>query len=319
MKKTLLMFFFFCFALSLWAQDRTVTGRVVSREDGSSLPGVNVVVKGTTTGTVTDADGKFSILVPSSNSSLMFSFIGLKTSEIAVGDRSTIDIQMESDVTQLAEVVVTGFGSQLKPDLTGNIASVKSKAIEFVPVPTIDAILQGNAAGVYVNSQSGKLGQAVSVRVRGNSSISASNEPLYVVDGVPITTASQSNFGGATNPLVDLNPNDIESMEILKDAAAGAIYGSRAANGVVLITTKKGKSGKTQVTFNYQTGYSESSRRVKFANSEQYATLLLEGAKYLDDANGVPTDDPGSDTEYLNGFFDLNSFGQWAANKTKTY
>ncbi|MCA6409280.1 MAG: TonB-dependent receptor, partial [Cytophagales bacterium] len=282
-------------------------------------PGVNVVVKGTTTGSVTDADGKYSLSVPSSGGALVFSFIGLKTTEIPIGDRTIVDVQLGLDITQLAEVVVTGFGSQLKPDLTGNIASVKTKAIEFVPLPTIDAILQGNAAGVYVNSQSGKLGQAVSVRVRGNSSISASNEPLYVVDGVPITTQSQSNFGGATNPLVDLNPNDIESMEILKDAAAGAIYGSRAANGVVLITTKKGKSGKTQVSFNYQTGFSESTRRVPFANSEQYATLLFEGAKYLDDLNGFPLDDPDSDTQLLNDFFDYNSYGQWAGNKSKTY
>jgi TonB-linked SusC/RagA family outer membrane protein len=319
MKKFLLFCFSFVFVLSAWAQERVITGRVTSQDDGSSLPGVNVVLKGTTTGSVTDADGNYSLSVPSSGGALVFSFIGLKTTEVAIGDRSIVDIQLGLDITQLAEVVVTGFGSQLKPDLTGNIASVKAKDIAFVPLPTIDAILQGNAAGVYVNSQSGKLGQAVSVRVRGNSSISASNEPLYVVDGVPITTQSQSNFGGATNPLVDLNPNDIESMEILKDAAAGAIYGSRAANGVVLITTKKGKSGKTQVTFNYQTGYSESSRRVKFANSEQYATLLLEGAKYLDDANGVPTDDPGSDTQFLNDFFDYNSYGQWAGNKTKTY
>lgn len=322
MKKFLLLCFSFAFVLSAWAQERVITGKVTSSEDGSDLPGVNVVVKGTTIGSVTDADGKYSLGVPSSGANLVFSFIGLKTSEIAIGERSIIDIQLTPDVTQLAEVVVTGFGSQLRPDLTGNIASVKAKDIAFVPLPSIDAILQGNAAGVYVNSQSGKLGQAVSVRVRGNSSISASNEPLYVVDGIPITTGSQSNFGGATNPLVDLNPNDIESLEILKDASAGAIYGARAANGVILITTKKGKAGKTQVTFNYQTGFSESSRRVPFSNSEQYATLLLEGAKYLDDQNGVPTTDPGSDTQFLSGpgeFFDYNSYGQWATDKTKTY
>jgi TonB-dependent starch-binding outer membrane protein SusC len=319
MKKILLFFFSFVFVLSAWAQDRVITGKVTSAEDGSALPGVNVVVKGTTNGAVTDADGKFSLSVPT-NGSLVFSFIGLKTSEVAIGERTIIDVQLGSDITQLNEILVTGFGSQLKPDLTGNIASVKAKDIEFVPVPTVDAILQGKAAGVYVNSQSGKLGQAVSVRVRGNSSISASNEPLYVVDGVPITTQSQSNYGGNTNPLVDLNPNDIESLEILKDAAAGAIYGSRAANGVVLITTKRGKAGKTAVSFNYQTGFSESTRRVPFANSEQYTTLLFEGAKYLDDnVNGVPTTDPTSDTEFLNGFFDYNSYGQWGADKKKTY
>jgi TonB-dependent starch-binding outer membrane protein SusC len=321
MKKNLLLtvVWLVCISISSFGQERVVSGKVTSVDDGSDTPGVNVLVKGTTIGTSTSADGIYKISVPEGKSTLIFSFIGYKTVEVEIGARTTIDVSLETDAMQLSEVIVVGYGTQIKQDLTGNIASVKAKDIEFVPVPTIDAILQGKAAGVYVNSQSGKLGQAVSVRVRGNSSISASNEPLYVVDGVPITTQSQGSYGGDTNPLIDLNPSDIESLEILKDAAAGAIYGSRAANGVVLITTKRGKAGKTSVTFNYQTGFSESTKRVKFADSELYAELLFEGAKYIDDDNGLPIDDPDSDTEFLNGFFDYNSYGQWGADKKKTY
>ncbi|MFN7791351.1 MAG: TonB-dependent receptor plug domain-containing protein, partial [Cyclobacteriaceae bacterium] len=235
MKKFLLLCFSFVFVLSAWAQERVITGRVSSSEDGSALPGVNVVVKGTTTGSVTDADGKYSLSVPSSGGSLVFSFIGLKTTEIEIGDRTIIDIQLGLDVTQLAEIVVTGFGSQIKQDLTGNVASVKGSDIASIQMPTLDAALQGRAAGVFVTNSSGKLGQAVTVRVRGTGSISAGSEPLYVVDGVPITTSVNNAYGGATNPLVDINPSDIESMEVLKDASAAAIYGSRAANGVILI------------------------------------------------------------------------------------
>jgi TonB-dependent starch-binding outer membrane protein SusC len=318
MKKLLLFSFSLVFALSAVAQDRVVSGKVTSVEDGSALPGVNVLVKGTTNGAVTDVDGKYSLSV-AGGGTLVFSFIGLKSAEVAIGERTVVDLAMEADVQQLSEVVVVGYGTQIKQDLTGNIAQIKAKDLEYVPAPTVDAILQGKAAGVYVNSQSGKLGQSVSVRIRGNSSISASNQPLYVVDGVPITTDSQSSYGGSTNPLIDLNPNDIESLEILKDASAGAIYGSRAANGVVLITTKRGKAGKTNITFNYQTGFSESTKRVPFLNSEQYAELLYEGAKYIDDDNGTPYDDPFSETVYVTDWMDYYSYGKWLTDKKTTY
>ncbi|MCE2894057.1 MAG: TonB-dependent receptor [Flammeovirgaceae bacterium] len=319
MKKFLLLCFSFVFVLSAWAQERVITGRVSSSEDGSALPGVNVVVKGTTTGSVTDADGKYSLSVPSSGGSLVFSFIGLKTTEIEIGDRTIIDIQLGLDVTQLAEIVVTGFGSQIKQDLTGNVASVKGSDIASIQMPTLDAALQGRAAGVFVTNSSGKLGQAVTVRVRGTGSISAGSEPLYVVDGVPITTSVNNAYGGATNPLVDINPSDIESMEVLKDASAAAIYGSRAANGVILITTKRGKSGKTSVSINYSTGTSKETRRVDFLNSEQYAELIFRAAKYNDDLNGLPTNDPSSDSQYARDLMSYHSFGQWDTDPKKTY
>jgi len=280
---------------------------------------VNVVVKGTTIGSVTDADGKYSLGVPSSGARLVFSFIGLKTTETVIGDRTVLDIQLGSDVTQLSEIVVVGYGTQIKQDLTGNIARISGSEIASIPLPSIDAALQGKAAGVFVTSSSGKLGQAVTVRVRGASSISGGNEPLYVVDGIPITNGDQGNYGGATNPLADLNPNDIESLEVLKDASAAAIYGARAANGVVLVTTKKGKAGKTSISLNYQSGVSQETRRVSFLNSEQYASLIFQSAKYNDDRFGVPITDPSSDTQYAKDLMSYHSFGQWDTDPKKTY
>ena len=304
------------FAISTFAQNSTITGKVVD-EKGAPVAGASVLERGTKNGTTTGNDGSFSLQVKS-GASLVITGVGFETRQVAATS-SNLMVQLTPDVKSLSEVVVTGFGSQIKKDLTGNIARVKGKDIEYMPTPSVDAALQGKAAGVYVNSQSGKLGQAVSVRVRGSSSISAGSEPLYVVDGVPVTTGSQSSYGGATNPLVDLNPNDIESIEVLKDASAGAIFGSRAANGVVLITTKKGKGGKTNVSLNVQTGNSQSSRRVPFLNSEQYAELLLEGAKYIDDFYGTPTSDPFSETQYVKDWMDYFSYGQWSTDPKKTY
>jgi TonB-linked SusC/RagA family outer membrane protein len=304
------------FAFSAIAQNTTITGKVVD-EKGAPVAGASVLERGTKNGTNTGNDGSFTLQVKS-GAMLVITGVGFESRQLAATS-SNLMIQLTPDVKSLSEVVVTGFGSQIKKDLTGNIARVKGKDIEFMPTPSVDAALQGKAAGVYVNSQSGKLGQAVSVRVRGSSSISAGSEPLYVVDGVPVTTGSQSSYGGATNPLVDLNPNDIESIEVLKDASAGAIFGSRAANGVVLITTKKGKGGKTNVSLNIQTGNSQSSRRVPFLNSEQYAELLLEGAKYIDDFYGTPTSDPFSETQYVKDWMDYFSYGQWTTDPKKTY
>lgn len=302
----------------LWAQTKEVTGKVTDSRDGSPLAGVTIKVKGTSTFALTDASGQFKVNFSGNRATLVFSYVGYEETEYSVTG-GNLSIAMVAGSKNLNEVIITGFGTQIKRDVTGNVARIKGKDIENMPTPSVDAALQGKAAGVYVNSQSGKLGQSVSVRVRGNSSISAGNQPLYVVDGVPITTNSQSTYGGATNPLVDLNPNDIESIEVLKDASAGAIYGSRAANGVVLITTKKGKAGKTSLTFNYQSGFSESTRRVPFANSEEYAQLLLEGAAYVDNANGIPTTDPGSDTKYAKDLMNYFSYNQWEKDPKKTY
>ncbi len=245
-------------------------------EDGTALPGVNVVLKGATNGAVTDAEGKYSLSVPSSGGVLVFSFIGFTTTEVTIGERSLMDLQMGSDITQLSEVVVVGYGSQIKQDLTGNIASVKGDALKGIPTASFEQALQGRSAGVFVEAANGKLGQGIKVRIRGSSSVSASNEPLYVVDGIPITSQNLSSSTAATNPLVDINSNDIESIDILKDASASAIYGSRAANGVVLITTKRGKSGKTNFNFGYYTGTSTPTNKREWLNTAEFVELFTE-------------------------------------------
>lgn len=277
MRKNLLLIGLLLFGfLTGVAQERTITGKVTAQEDGSALPGVNVVVKGTTNGTVTDGDGNFKINIPSGDTFLVFSFIGLITQEVPVGVRSVMDVVMSSDITQLNEVVVVGYGTQLKQDLTGNVASVKGDVLQNVPVPTFEQAIQGRAAGVFVEAGNGKLGQGIKVRVRGSSSVSAGNQPLYVIDGIPMTSSSQASTGGQTNPLTDINPADIASLEILKDASASAIYGSRAANGVVIITTKRGKAGKTKFNLGYQTGVSEATGHREWLNTEEYVELFTE-------------------------------------------
>jgi TonB-dependent starch-binding outer membrane protein SusC len=219
---------------------------------------------------------------------------------------------------------VVGYGTQLKQNLTGNIAKISGDAIQNIPVTTVEQALQGRAAGVLVTSQNGKLGQGMNIRIRGSSSISASNEPLYVVDGMIITTNNLSSNAAATNPLSDLNFNDIQSIEILKDASASAIYGSRAANGVVLITTKRGKSGRTNFSANFQYGSSKPTRNRKFLNSEQYVELMTESALNNDIRNGLdpvnnPADYPGSDLEFWEGYMDfLGGDTDWRTLETNT-
>lgn len=317
-KPILSAFLCIIFAVSAMAQGKVVTGKVTD-DNGMPITGVNVLIKGEKTGVSTDATGGFSI--PNANGKiLVFTAVGYESREV-MANMANLQISLKTDVKSLSEVIVTGFGgAQIKRELTGNIARVRGKDIEYMPTPSVDQALQGKAAGVFVNAQSGKLGQAVTVRVRGNSSISANSQPLYVLDGVPITSNDQSSYGGDMNPLTDLNPNDIESIEVLKDASAGAIYGSRAANGVVLITTKRGKAGKTNVTFNVQTGYSEATKRIQMLNSQEYAELILEGAAYRDNLDGTPVTDPNSWTAYVkNDVMDYYSYGEWSKDPNKTY
>ncbi|MFD2037331.1 SusC/RagA family TonB-linked outer membrane protein [Belliella marina] len=239
-----------------FAQSRVVTGTVTSEEDGLPIPGASIMVKGTTVGTATDLDGRFSLNIPQGSNTLVVTFIGSVRQEVSIGNRSQIDIVLQPDITSLSEVIVTGYGSQPKREVTGAVSSVRGEAIENLPMQSFDRALQGRAAGVQVRSSSGLPGGAVNIRVRGVGSVTAGNEPLFIVDGVQLNNQDNSSFTQA-NPLAFLNPNDIESMEILKDAASAAIYGSQAANGVVIITTKKGKQGKAKFTFNAFTGSTE--------------------------------------------------------------
>lgn len=274
-----------------WAQGRTVSGTVTSSDDGSPLPGASVVVKGTTVGTATNPNGRYELELTADQFEggvLRFTYVGFVAREVPIDGRSEINVELRPDYQQLSEVVVTGYGSQIQKDVTGNISRVSAEEIEFTPVNSIESTLQGRSAGVYIENSSGKLGQGIKVRIRGSSSISADNQPLYVVDGIPVTTQSLSSNGAPTNPLADLNFNDVESVEILKDASASAIYGARASNGVVLITTKSGSAGDTQFNVNYQMSSSEPTNRVEFLNAEEYVTLFREAAQNSTDLTGDP-------------------------------
>ncbi len=263
------------FCLPVLAQDVTVSGRVTSSDDGSVLPGVSVQVKGTTRGTTTDANGNYRVGVPS-NGRLVFSFIGFTTQEVAVGNRSTVNITLQNNTTDLGEVVVTGYGGTVnRREFTGASSKVAGAAVQNLPVGSFDKALAGRAAGVQVTSANGVPGGAIQIRIRGVGSISAGSDPLYVVDGVQLNTTNNSSFT-SSNPLAFLNPNDIESVEILKDAAAASIYGSQAANGVVLVTTKRGKAGKTQVTLNYYKGVSDPIKKLDVLNTQEWIGLRTE-------------------------------------------
>lgn len=257
-KYVLLIFAMFFMARVGWGQEKTVTGTVRSFSDNESLPGVNVTIKGTTMGTTTASDGTYTVKFTQENAVLIFSFIGFGTKEVEVGNQTVIDVSLEDDIQQLGEVIVVGYGEQDRRTLTSAISKVSSAEIRDVPTPNASQLIQGRAAGVLVSANSGEPGTGALVRVRGSTSINASSDPLYVIDGIPIVSANlaRSTFGQATSPIADLNPADIESIEILKDASATAIYGARAANGVILITTKRGSTSRPKISINTYAGSS---------------------------------------------------------------
>ncbi len=256
-----------------FAQSKVISGKVTSGI-ADPIPGVSVFVKGSP-GTITqsDAAGNYKLSVPNDAKTLVFSFIGYTTLETPINGTS-INANLKEENTTLSDVVVVGYGTQSKRDVTGSVASVKSKDLENLPVTSFEQALQGKAAGVQISAQNGKLGQGITVRVRGAASVTAGSEPLYIVDGIPITSGNFSGTSAPTSALADLNTNDIESIEVLKDASASAIYGARASNGVVLITTKQGKTGKTLIQFNALGGISTPSNHRDFLNAEQYVQLI---------------------------------------------
>ncbi|PZR41354.1 MAG: SusC/RagA family TonB-linked outer membrane protein, partial [Azospira oryzae] len=280
---TRVMLLFLLFVTSIaWAQDRVVSGKVTSTEDGTAIPGVNVVLKGTTNGTTTDAEGRFSLSVPNGGGSLVFSFIGLTTQEVGIGERTTVDVSLGLDVTQLSEVVVVGYGTTERRKLSTSVVTVSGGTISQLATPSFVDQLGGRAAGVQVGVNSGIIGATPTINIRGINSLTSGTFPLVVIDGVPMVTGNQSG-ATPTNPLGDINPSDIESYDILKDGAAAAIYGSRAANGVILITTKRGTKakGKPRVEFSTSTGYSEAVKRFDLLNAaefEQVANQKLTNA-----------------------------------------
>lgn len=261
------------------AQDRTVTGKVTSSDDNTPLPGVSVQIKGTTRGTTTTADGTYRISVPG-NARLIFSFIGYNSQEVAVDNRSVVNLTLQANTSVLSEVVVVGYGTQSKKTITGAVTSVAGDVIANKPVQSFDQALQGRAAGVNITTPNGVLNNAPVIRIRGVSSINGSSSPLIVVDGLPINSGDVS-AGGFTvnNPLGDINPADIESLEILKDASATAIYGSRAAAGVILITTKKGKEGRAQVSYDGWVGSTKAFRFFDMLDAQQFMNYKNEAAR----------------------------------------
>lgn len=285
----------FMFCSNLYAQEMTLTG-TVSDAAGTGVPGTSVYIKGTTRGTVTDLNGKYQLKV-NNNEVIVFQSIGYATQEITFGGQTTLNVVLAEDVQQLKDIVVIGYGTQERVDVTGAITSIKGSDIQNIPTPSFDAALQGRAAGLQVTQSSGIPGSAVRMRIRGQASLSGDSEPLYVLDGVPITTGDLSKRDGSANGtngnvLADINPNDIESIEVLKDAGATAIYGSRAANGVILITTKRGKSGKTVFNVGYNFGITDVTRRVPFLNATEYLTLLDEAYRNSNDGLPLPADFP---------------------------
>ncbi|MCE6991259.1 TonB-dependent receptor [Dyadobacter sp. CY323] len=256
-----------------------IKGKVSSANDQSPLPGINVLVKGSTAGTTTNAEGAFEIQV-GDEAVLVISGIGYLTQEVAVKRRSQVNVQLSDDTRQLNELVVVGYGTQKKRDLTGSVSSLDSRDFNKGVQTSVDQLISGRSAGVQVTQSSSEPGGGVTIRIRGANSINANNEPLYVIDGLPINNTSvvpSSTVVSETaprNPLNALNPNDIESVEILKDASATAIYGSRGANGVILITTKKGSKGKLNVNYSVSGGISKVAKKVPMLDAKQYISLL---------------------------------------------
>lgn len=274
MKRNLLM----SFALSLivifgaFAQ-RTVSGKVTD-DSGEGLPGVNVVIKGTTNGVTTDLDGNYRISVDD-GAVLVFSYVGFETQEVQVGARTTVDVQL-GGATELQEVVVVGYGTQSKRSLTDNIAQISGDDIKEIPNSSFQNSLVARAAGVDITQDNGKVDGGINIRVRGQASISAGTQPLYVLDGIPLISSDESSNGGSSNPLLTLSPNEIESIDILKDASSAAIYGARGSNGVVVITTKRGRSGKTNFSVNVSHGFSKETNRIEMLSGPEYIELFTE-------------------------------------------
>jgi iron complex outermembrane receptor protein len=253
-----------------YSQEKVITGKVTDSKDGSAMPGVSVTAKGSTTGTQTKADGTYKLSVSSSTTVLIFSFVGYDQQEVSIKG-SSVDIKLVNTNTTLGEVVVTGYGTARKKDLTGSIATVTSREFIKGSITTPEQLIAGKVPGVSIISNGGQPGSGSTIRIRGGSSLSASNDPLIVIDGVPL---DNGGIAGGNNPLSFINANDIESFTVLKDASAAAIYGTRAANGVIIITTKKGRSDKLKVSFSTVNSISSNTKQVDVLNADQVRSIV---------------------------------------------
>ena len=304
---TILLAFLLVVVFNIQAQEKVVTGVVKSGEDSELLPGVTVLEKGTTNGTITDLDGKFQLRV-GEDAVLSISFVGFRTQEIVVGNQSSINVVLDIDVSTLEEVVVVGYGTMRKMDMTSAHTSIGAKEISQTVNTTLEQAIQGRSPGVYITQNTGAPGGGLSVNIRGVNSINGTNEPLYVVDGVQIQGEASPD---GTNPLANLNPSDIESIEILKGPSATAIYGSRATNGVVMITTKRGASGEMQISYGYQYSLQTAPQPLEVMNMRQYAQMENE---YKERAGGTVREeflDPSILGEGTNWQDELFSSAPW--------
>lgn len=310
MKKFFTLFFTVLLAVGVAfsASAQSITGTVTDGASATGLPGVTVLQKGTTNGTVTDMNGKYSItLQATGEKTLIFSSVGYKAQEVAIGNQSTISITLEEDVAVLADIVVVGYGSQEKKDVTGAINTIKSEDFNAGVISSPEQLIQGRSAGVQIASSSGEPGAGVNIRIRGTSSVRSGNNPLFVVDGVPLagddTQSGGQDFGigtsSARNPLNFLNPNDIASIDILKDASATAIYGSRGANGVVIITTKKGQAGKGTLDYSYALSASSITKKYDVLS----AGAFLDAYEDLNGTTARNAIDGGANTDWQDEIF----------------
>lgn len=276
-----LFFLLLLLTTQVWSQSRTITGTITDASNKQTLPGVSVVEKGTTLGTTTDADGKYSLKLDSNqHPTLVFSFIGYDKKEVKVSSDKIINVQLSVNKKMMNEVMVVAYGETTRNELTSSVTKVDAKKLENIPIVSVDQILQGQVAGLQVSSYSGQPGGEVSVKLRGVGSITAGSQPLYVVDGIPINTgALGTGLTWTSNSLAGINANDIENVTVLKDASATAIYGSRGANGVIVITTKKGKAGKTQIHFDANYGQNNIilNEKARPLNADEYLELTHEG------------------------------------------
>src|SRR5215831_5434895 len=253
-----------------FAQDRAVSGRVTD-STGNGLAGVTITASGSKLATQTTTDGTFKLTVPSSVHSLIFSSVGFATMQVPIPANNVINIAMAGATTSLNEVVVIGYGTARKKDLTGSVATVSAKDFQKGNITTPEQLIAGKVAGVSIISNGGQPGSGSTIRIRGGSSLSASNDPLIVIDGVPLDNGS---IAGGNNPLSFINPNDIESFTVLKDASASAIYGTRAANGVIIITTKRGRGGKLRVNFTSTNSLSKIIKEVPVLTGDEVRQIV---------------------------------------------
>ncbi|SEA93781.1 TonB-linked outer membrane protein, SusC/RagA family [Chitinophaga terrae (ex Kim and Jung 2007)] len=271
-----------------FAQSRTVTGRVTDAKDGSGIPGATIQIKGTSKGTVTNPEGSFTLQVDG-NATLVFSFIGYEQKEVPVGNASTVNVSLKTDAKSLEEVIVTGYTVEKKVNSTIAASTISGAKINNVALPDVNQMLQGNAPGVAVSTNSGQPGAKTEVRIRGVGSISASNAPIYVVDGVIVSSGDFTQNTATYDVISSINPADIENITVLKDASATALYGSRGSNGVIVITTKSGKKGVNKINFNAKYGVQNLARTIPMMNSSELLQYQREAMKNATKNDGTPT------------------------------